>query len=192
MANSALAMYHVINLNQYISFDRLESLAHREITIGSLDKSPARVWYLIRDPEKALLHCGRIFAVFRRMSDAQQPIWSAAAIYRAKIVLWAIHLLGQQGWLQSSREECFGQDLTEDENLPTSPLWDSFLQSLSNGEDDQVFLTGHDRQLVGFGDPQKCIQLGVEAMRHSCPATPFMLGVILKLGAMLAIWEQAD
>ncbi|KAJ3532402.1 hypothetical protein NM208_g8457 [Fusarium decemcellulare] len=192
MADSALAMYHVINLNLYTSFDRLESLARRETTIKSFDENPARAWHLIRDPEKALEHCGRMFALFRRMGDAQQPIWSAAAIYRATIVLWAIRLFDLQGWLQPNREGCSGQNLTEDGNLVASPLWDSFLHCFSHPENGQVFSSGHDRQLVGFGDPQMCIQLGVEAMRHSCPATPFTLGVILKLEAMLAIWEQAD
>ncbi|KAF5002930.1 hypothetical protein FDECE_10485 [Fusarium decemcellulare] len=192
MADSALAMYHVINLNLYTSFDRLESLARRETTIRSFDENPVRVWYLIRDPEKALEQCGQMFALFRRMGDAQQPIWSAAAIYRATIVLWAIRLFDLQGWLQPNTEGCSARNLTEDDNLPTSPLWDSFLHCFPHQKNGQVLSTGHDRQSVGFADPQMCIQLGVEAMRHSCPATPFTLGVILKLESMLAIWEQAD
>ena len=188
MAESALALYHVINLNLYTSFARLESFARRETSNESL----ARVSRWIRDPGRALAHCGRIFALFRGMGDAQQPIWSAGAIYRATIVLWAISISGLHGSLRSDKEGFLWQNLGKDDHLATSPLsGDSSLHGLFHEENGRIFLIGHDGQLVELGDPQKCIQLGVDAMRRNCPTIPFTVGVILKLEAMAAVWEQA-
>ena len=83
-----LILYHLISLNALTDFPEIERFARRE----DFQDSPwnisgrRRTWIWAR--EDALVHCGQIFRLLRLIPSDRWPCWSAAAIYRATLILW--------------------------------------------------------------------------------------------------------
>lgn len=188
MANASLVLYHVINLNLFTAFSSLESLARGGNLKECLEDDLKLLLNRIRAPERALVHCAQIFLLMREMSDPQRPIWSAVAVYRATIVLWAISLSELRGLQELDPESTIGLDKNRPPYCSTSLFHDSSLQGFLHYENGHAYLIGQEGQLTPLDDPKKCLQIGIDAMRHSCPSLPFTAGVKLKLEAMAAAW----
>ena len=190
MADATLVLFHVINLNLFTAFDRLECLARGESVKASSENVMELPSNWIRAPKRALMHCGQIFLLLRKMSDAQRPAWSAIAIYRATIVLWAISLSRLHVLGDPDQEKSFDTDINTQSYPATYPPQGSGLQGFFHYENGSAYCAAEGGQLVPLDEPETCLKLGIDSMRHTCPALAFTAGVKIKLETMAAAWEK--
>jgi hypothetical protein len=189
MAHATLVLYHVINLNIFTAFNNLESFARGEYSEWPSENGAALPKSWIRAPEEALLHCGQIFRLFRGIEDELRPVWSAAAIYRATIVLWAYSISNLQDFRQRDNESLERNVLT-DVPLDTLPMNDPSLQHFLRYGKGRPRFTAKDGTRIRLDDPRVVLMLGIETLDTGPLTSCFAEGVKCRLYAMATRWER--
>ncbi|KAH7381522.1 hypothetical protein BKA66DRAFT_464379 [Pyrenochaeta sp. MPI-SDFR-AT-0127] len=86
----SMALYHIMVLNNLTSFPDIERLTRDRQKGLSTGGSAMKPWMRTPSPESTALllyHAGQCLAVLRGMLPPTRPLWWAAALYRATLVL---------------------------------------------------------------------------------------------------------
>ncbi|KAF5258793.1 hypothetical protein FOXYS1_10611 [Fusarium oxysporum] len=177
MAETSMILYHVTYLNLLTSFKKIEIFARADPSecASTTDSTVTN----IRDcsPDEALLHCCQILSLMQEMKDELRPVWSAAAIYRATLILWTISLANLQGsrlWVMKKFESrCTSlQELWETWNTK-----DTSLHRNLQYDDETPYYVCKDGNRVSLDDPAAILQLGLDTLSNGCLTSAFTEGV---------------
>lgn len=190
MAKATLILYHVINLNIFSAFDKLESFARR-VNPHSLSGEVTELssaW--LRAPEKAFWHCIQILRAVGELKIELWPAWSAVAIYRATIVLWAIslcHLHGSVLW--DKRNLVVG---STDWGVRSDAPWEPDLVSTEsvNYDSGVPHIFAGDGIRVSLNNPHAILKLGIDTMHPGCQTSALANGIKRRLEAMMISWKD--
>lgn len=188
MRNATLTLFHLISLNLFTVFSKLERLARDGFEMLEPQSQAGLVSNWIRAPEHAILHCGQVFRLSREMDQGICPIWSAAAIYRATLILWSISIINALSTLGHETidlQRNTGRELVIDQVA----LQDDDAQRYLRRGDAKPVLTTEDGRRVSLRNPGELLQLGITTVTGHCLATSFSAGVRYKLEEMAKIWE---
>lgn len=183
MRNATLMLYHLISLNLYTAFGRMERFAREKYSTWEPGASETQHW--IRAPELAVVHCGQVFRLFNESEDELRPIWSAAAIYRATIILWAFSISGPQASHGQNDSGVVSKEIIID----ALPFRDQALPNHIH-RSAKPHLTNWDGTLISLEDSNAVLTLAMEILSRRCSTTSFSAGVIFKLGEMARAWED--
>ncbi|BCS30680.1 Zn(II)2Cys6 transcription factor [Aspergillus puulaauensis] len=182
LSNATLVLYHLVSLDLYASFMRIERFA-REGYSNVADTIPKE---LIRSSEDALIHCGQVFRLFGNLEDEIRPVWSAAAIYRATLTLWFLSI----SRMPRQRNQVISGHTTNEEfafnRIAFShPLVKDYLR-YGQGE---PYLINKGGERVSLTEPRAILMFGVGEIIHGPMTTNFSIGVKQKLEIMIEKWS---
>ncbi|KAK4935606.1 hypothetical protein LTR10_023367 [Elasticomyces elasticus] len=182
LSRATLILYHLINLNLYTSFHELERFA-QELSPAATVNSDR--W--IRAPEDALVHCGQIIRLCNEMKDELRPVWSAAAIYRATLVMWCFGVLkAPNPRMQMNPRPTTDQDI----GLNLVSMDDANLTEYLRYGRGRPFLLTRNGTRVTLDEPKDVLMLGMETITHGPLTISFSVGVKRRLEALLQAWEH--
>ncbi len=186
MKNAALMLYHLISLNLYAAFGKMERFAREcySTWIPGTSKPLFQQW--LRAPEYAIVHCGQVFRLFHEIEDELRPIWSAAAVYRATVILWAFSI---SHGTPSRTEEGVGSE-SDQVGIDALPIRDEAIQSYIRGSVTRPVLTTLSGTSISMANPKLLLNSTIGVLSGRCLATSFSAGVKFKLEEMMAAWEE--
>ncbi|KAG4435702.1 hypothetical protein IFR05_008814 [Cadophora sp. M221] len=185
MRTATMALYHLTSLDLLTKFNEIERLA-REGHALETDLGTADEWF--RAPEHVVLHCGQVFRLLNEIEDEVRPVWSAVAIYRATMILWAFSVMkppARKPPASSTLESGTFPEIAIDA-LPMSEI--SMQQYLRSGQA-KPYLSTTEGNHVSLYAPSAILNLGIETVYHGLLTSSFALGVTRKLEAMSRAWE---
>ena len=186
MKNAALMLYHLISLNLYAAFGKMERFARECHSSWKSGTSEPVFMQWLRAPEYAIVHCGQVFRLFHDIEDELRPIWGAAAIYRATIVLWAFSI---SHGIPSRAEEGVGSTSLEI-GIDALPVRDEAIQNYIRCGDARPVLTTPNGVSVSMVNPKLLLTSTIRILSGRCLATSFSAGVKFKLEEMAVAWEE--
>ncbi|KAK5454648.1 hypothetical protein LTR20_010307 [Exophiala xenobiotica] len=188
MRNATLTLFHLISLNLFTAFGKLERVAREGPEIFDSQTRTGSTLSWIRAPELAIVHCGQVFRLSREMDRDICPIWSAAAIYRATLILWSVSILNASsadGHNVINLRQRAGKELVIDE----ATLQDHDVQQYLRRGDAKPILTAEDGHRVSLHNSGELLRLGIDTVTRRCLPTSFSAGVRYKLEEMAKVWE---
>ena len=190
MAKATLILYHVINLSLFTAFDKLESFARGETPHSSSREVMELPSTWLREPEKAFWHCDQILRAVGELKIELWPAWTAAAIYRATIVLWAISLCHIQGSMLWDKRD-LGAGNTDWDVRFDAPLEPGLVSTQSVSDDTGVpHIVASDGSRVSLDNPHSILKLGLDTIYPGCRTSAFTDGIKCRLEAMSLSWED--
>ncbi|KAF2225983.1 hypothetical protein BDZ85DRAFT_279640 [Elsinoe ampelina] len=90
-ATQSKLMFHIISLSLFASWKDAEVLAGR-MSEGEVVDAVAEAKLLLSEPWEAIHHSGRMIAIMKEVPATNRPVWWAAALYRAALIIWAYSL----------------------------------------------------------------------------------------------------
>lgn len=188
MRSAALTLFHLVSLNLFTAFSKLERVAREGYHAFESQSSAGLASNWIRAPEHAIVHCGQIFRLSREMDQGICPIWSAAAIYRVTLILWSISMLDARtafGHKMPGLQSNPGKELVVDKVTIQD---DEVQRYLRRGDATPVLTTEYGHR-IPLDNPGELLQLGINTVTRHCLATSFSAGVRYKLEEMAKLWE---
>ncbi|KAJ9602182.1 hypothetical protein H2200_013302 [Cladophialophora chaetospira] len=186
MENATLTLYHLISLNLYAAFGKMERFARECYSTWKPGIPEPLFQQWLRAPEYAIVHCGQIFRLFHEIQDELRPIWSAAAMYRATIVLWAF---GISHGTPALAEEQVGSTSSE-VAINTLLIRDELIQNYLRCGNSRPVLTLPNEPSLSMADPKLLLTATIRILTEQCLVTSFSAGVKFRLGEMVTAWEE--
>lgn len=198
-----LALYHLMYLNTVTDFPEIERLARRE---GLDDKAAfpqlemsVRHKRCILQREQAVLHCGQVLGLLRRLPRNRRPSWWTAAMYRAVLILWADSIshvdgssvgeqLAEMGNGAMSRGGLGGYQpslvpldrIGPDDPALTACIWQR------DGIPILRYVSG---KVIGLDNPHEILDYGIKTVDEA-DSSRVGDGIRRKLAALMTNWNQ--
>ncbi|KAI1776935.1 hypothetical protein F4818DRAFT_363538 [Hypoxylon cercidicola] len=179
MHNATMLLFHLTSLNLFTAFDEIELLARKGYS--ETDAAPVETW--LRSPEHVLVHCGQVLRLLDEIEDELRPVWSACAVYRVTMILWAFGIWDSR---ISSRDNVISMPPLAINAFQMNDR--SVQQYLRSCHADPHIIT-KDANRVSVYDPEAILSLGIQTLYYGPLTTPFSLGVRSKLEAMSEAWK---
>ncbi|KAK5030658.1 hypothetical protein LTS07_005442 [Exophiala sideris] len=186
-------LYHLISLDVHTSFKEMEAFARGCRPDWASSRVPYAAERWIYAVPEALFHCGQILRLTREIPLAARPLWWAAAIYRATIVLWIYSLSCTFGPSQPTLPNP-GFSLIEpetpiqiDQLSSKDPQMKQFLKY--NRGDPR--LSKPDGTSVRFDSPSTVLDVCIAAVDGGPGSLWFAMGVKQKLEHLAKLWSPA-
>ncbi|KAF2260295.1 hypothetical protein CC78DRAFT_29038 [Lojkania enalia] len=193
---SSLVLYHIMVLNNFVSFPEVERLIRENVTGGS-QNHPPRSWMRTTSSDAAaylLFHCGQALYILRSMPHNTRPLWWAAALYRVSLVLsQTIISNGSNGpcaAFNTATSPSTAYIVLNREYAPGEADQDVALQMFMGRLQGTPVLTGTEGTtiLLHMATDGLDYCLGVLDEHLVFDSTAFASGIRIKLGALRARW----
>jgi hypothetical protein len=188
-----LILYHLINLNLFVSIPDIERFARGELRqpANKNNDNSTQVFSdsFIRAREEALFHCGQTLRVMRGIEAELRPLWWPVAIYRVAITLWAFSVspasfrpqpLPSITRISPGSGEAPAVEIAIDALLPSDPAWRQFFKYKRGSPR----LTAKDGSLVPIEDPGRVLSVCIEFLNLGQGMSCLAEGVACKLESL--------
>lgn len=187
---ATLIVYHLINLNVFVSFPELERFSRGESATPEFLGQFRKEW--IQDPEKTVFHCGQLLRLVRSIDVKLRPIWWSAAVYRVTIILWALcvrkrHVERMQS--EPPNHPALGVTVMIDLLEPGDSDLQRFLRTKQGNP---CLDLGKGKCISVYEEPQLVHRACVEALEGGPRTSRFTEGVRVKLEMMWNLWNGVN
>ncbi|KAH6959624.1 hypothetical protein BKA56DRAFT_600692 [Ilyonectria sp. MPI-CAGE-AT-0026] len=187
---ATLIVYHLINLNVFVSFPELERFSRGESANPDILGQFRKEW--IQDPEQTVFHCGQLLRLVRSVDVKLRPIWWSAGVYRVTIILWALCV--RKRYVERMQSEpsnypALGVTVKIDLLEPGDPDLQRFLRTKQGNP---CLDLGKGKSISVYEEPQLVHRACVEALEGGPRTSRFTEGVRVKLEMMWNLWNGVN
>jgi hypothetical protein len=174
-------LYHLVGLNVAVNFPSVESLVS-DNRINVKDRGEG-LKGAIRAPRDAILHCGQILRILITLQPELRPLWWAAAVYRAAVVLLCVGEMdidADSDIVHATSTTTVDFDLQIDKLCRNSPHWQQY-QKYGVG---RPCLTAEDGQTVPLNHRQAVYRICRSVLEHSETTSPLAEKFLQKIDTL--------